>query len=90
MVLLDEANVLFEERTETDLQRNNLVSVFLRAVKYHDRILILVFNRVGTFDEALKSRVQLAIHYPALNEEGMLDIWSNFPSAVDEVWFEFR
>lgn len=90
MLLLDEADVFIEERTETELQRNALVSVFLRAVEYYDRILILVFDRVGTFDEALRSRVQLAKHYPALNEEGRLDIWSNFPSAVDELWFEFR
>jgi AAA+ superfamily predicted ATPase len=67
VVLLDEADVFLEERTQTDLQRNALVSVFLRVLEYYEGILILTSNRVGTFDEAFKSRVQLALHYPSIN-----------------------
>ena len=68
MVLLDEADVFLEERTKLDLERNALVSVFLRVLEYYEGILILTSNRIGTFDEAFKSRVQLAIHYPLLSE----------------------
>jgi AAA+ superfamily predicted ATPase len=75
---LDEADVFLEERQTTDLARNALVSVFLRVLEYYDGILILTSNRVGTFDEAFKSRVQLAVHYPALNEDGRFEIWRNF------------
>ena len=78
VVLLDEADVFLEERQTTDLARNALVSVFLRVLEYYDGILILTSNRVGTFDEAFKSRVQLAVHYPALNEDGRFEIWRNF------------
>lgn len=78
VVLLDEADVFLEERQVTDLTRNALVSVFLRVLEYYDGILILTSNRVGTFDEAFKSRVQLAVHYPTLNEDDRFEIWSNF------------
>jgi ATPase family associated with various cellular activities (AAA) len=57
IVLLDEADVFLEERQTTDLAWNALVSVFLRVIEYYDGILILTSNRVGTFDEAFKSRV---------------------------------
>ncbi|KAK6222191.1 hypothetical protein QIS74_04446 [Colletotrichum tabaci] len=61
VVLLDEAEVFLEYCTLQDLQWNALVSVFLRALEYYDGILILTTNRVGTFDEAFKSRIQLAL-----------------------------
>lgn len=56
-VLLDEA----------DLARNALVSVFLCVLEYYDGILILISNRVGTFHEAFKSRISLALHDPNLS-----------------------
>jgi AAA+ superfamily predicted ATPase len=84
VVLLDEADIFLEERQPTDLARNALVSVFLRILEYYNGILILTSNRVGTFDEAFKSRVQLAIHYPALNEDGRFEIWRNFITMLKE------
>ncbi|RYN29650.1 hypothetical protein AA0115_g5269 [Alternaria tenuissima] len=84
VVLLDEADVFLEERTKTDLQRNALVSVFLRVLEYYDGILILTTNRIGTFDEAFKSRIQLALRYPRLNKEGRWEIWRNFVHALSE------
>ncbi|KIW78437.1 hypothetical protein Z517_08273 [Fonsecaea pedrosoi CBS 271.37] len=53
------------------------------AAQYHDGILILTTNRVGTFDEAFKSRVQLAIHYPVLNSKDRYEIWCNFIEALN-------
>lgn len=76
VVLLDEADVFLEERVPTDLQRNALVSVFLRTLEYFEGILVLTSNRVGTFDEAFKSRVQLAMHYPPLDESSRWQVWS--------------
>ena len=59
VLLLDEADVFLEERSMSDLERNSLVSVFLRTLEYYDGILILTSNRAGTFDEAFKSRIQV-------------------------------
>jgi SpoVK/Ycf46/Vps4 family AAA+-type ATPase len=84
VVLLDEADVFLEERTKLDLERNALVSVFLRVLEYYEGILILTTNRIGTFDEAFKSRVQLAIHYPPLSERNRLDVWDNFIEHLEQ------
>ncbi|CAG8984023.1 hypothetical protein HYALB_00002963 [Hymenoscyphus albidus] len=84
VVLLDEADVFLEQRSLHDLQRNALVSgiekstMFLRVLEYYDGILILTSNRVGTFDEAFKSRIQLALHYKNLKLWQRHSIWKNF------------
>ncbi|RYP70581.1 hypothetical protein DL771_005400 [Monosporascus sp. 5C6A] len=78
VVLLDEAEVFLEQRTLQDLKRNALVSVFLRALEYYEGILILTTNRVGTFDEAFKSRIQLALRYEKLKDYQRKQIWRNF------------
>ncbi|KAK4198765.1 hypothetical protein QBC40DRAFT_283220 [Triangularia verruculosa] len=83
VLLLDEADVFLEERTLSDLERNSLVSVFLRTLEYYDGVLILTSNRVGTFDEAFKSRIQLALHYPPLDAPGRRKIWHNFLGMLD-------
>ncbi|KAI0876416.1 hypothetical protein GGS24DRAFT_451333, partial [Hypoxylon argillaceum] len=84
VLLLDEADVFLEERTMADLQRNSLVSVFLRILEYYDGILILTSNRVGTFDEAFKSRIQVAIHYDKLTKKSRRQIWCNFFDMIEE------
>ncbi|KAK8867410.1 P-loop containing nucleoside triphosphate hydrolase protein [Apiospora arundinis] len=82
VVLPDEADVFLEERDLKDLNRNALVSVFLRELEYHDGILILTSNRVGTFDEAFKSRIQLSLHYENLGISQRRKIWRNFMNRV--------
>ncbi|KAJ5806405.1 uncharacterized protein N7503_004007 [Penicillium pulvis] len=78
VVLLDEADVFLEQRSLEDLERNALVSVFLRVLEYYDGILVLTSNRVGTFDEAFRSRIQLALHYPNLGPTQRFRIWQTF------------
>ncbi|RSL42645.1 hypothetical protein CEP51_016457 [Fusarium floridanum] len=78
VVLLDEADVFLEQRSLFDLERNALVSVFLRVLEYYEGILILTSNRVGTFDEAFKSRIQLSLHYETLDKPQRRKIWENF------------
>ncbi|KAF2169420.1 hypothetical protein M409DRAFT_20639 [Zasmidium cellare ATCC 36951] len=85
VVLLDEADVFLEERSLDNLERNALVSVFLRAVEYYDGILILTSNRVGQFDEAFKSRVQLALPYRPLTVAQRIAIWTNFIHKLQSV-----
>lgn len=68
----------------TDLKRNSLVSVFLRILEFYDGILILTSNRVGIFDEAFKSRIQVALHYENLNRSSRKKIWQNFIDMLEE------
>ncbi|CAI6238217.1 unnamed protein product [Periconia digitata] len=84
VLLMDEADVFLEERTMADLQRNSLVSVFLRVLESYDGILILTSNRVGSFDEAFKSRIQVALHYKPLNRQSRKQIWQNFFEMIEE------
>lgn len=78
IVLIDEAEVFLEQRNLNNLERNALVSVFLRVLEYYEGILILTSNRVGTFDEAFKSRILLSLHYDNLGEGQRTKIWKNF------------
>ncbi|KAK0638312.1 Protein CdcH [Lasiodiplodia hormozganensis] len=69
ILLLDEADVFFTKRMPTDLERNALVTVFLRILEYYSGILFLTTNRVGIIDEAFKSRIHMSLYYPPLNSE---------------------
>ncbi|KAI9773325.1 MAG: hypothetical protein M1840_007540 [Geoglossum simile] len=75
VMLLDEADVFLTKRNKEDLRRNGLVSVFLRVLEYYSGILFLTTNRVGTFDDAFKSRVHLSLYYPALDEASTTKVW---------------
>jgi hypothetical protein len=49
--------------------------VFLRVLEYYNGILFLTTNRVGTIDEAFKSRIHVSLYYPPLDERQTLDIF---------------
>ncbi|ETS84852.1 hypothetical protein PFICI_02877 [Pestalotiopsis fici W106-1] len=85
IVLIDEAEVFLEQRNLNNLERNALVSVFLRVLEYYEGILILTSNRVGTFDEAFKSRILLSLHYENLTEGQRTKIWKNFFKRLKEM-----
>jgi AAA+ superfamily predicted ATPase len=61
VMLLDEADVFLARRKPEDLHRNSIVSVFLRMLEYYKGLLFLTTNRVGSFDEAFKSRVHISL-----------------------------
>ncbi|KAL6799935.1 P-loop containing nucleoside triphosphate hydrolase protein [Trichoderma sp. SZMC 28012] len=85
VVLLDEADVFLQQRELYNLERNALVSVFLRVLEYYDGILILTSNRVGIFDEAFKSRIQLSLRYKSLDRGQRLQIWINFLKRLEQL-----
>ncbi|RYP20293.1 hypothetical protein DL765_002856 [Monosporascus sp. GIB2] len=66
-VLLDEAEVFPERRSLNDPKPSALVPVFLRVLVYRDGTIIATSDRVGKFDDAFKSRMQLALHYEKLD-----------------------
>ncbi|UKZ61311.1 uncharacterized protein TrAtP1_002577 [Trichoderma atroviride] len=75
VLLLDEADVFLARREVSDLNRNALVSVFLRVLEYYSGILFLTTNRVGTLDEAFKSRIHVSLYYPPLGKRQTLAIF---------------
>ncbi|GME27268.1 aaa family atpase [Neofusicoccum parvum] len=84
ILLLDEADVFLASRSLQDLQRNALVSVFLRILEYYEGILFLTTNRVGHIDEAFKSRIHMALYYPPLTEDQTLNIWKTLMRKARE------
>ena len=75
ILLMDEADVFLSERTPMALERNALVSVFLRELEYFDGVLFLTTNLPGGIDEAFKSRIHVTLYYPHLNEDDTMAIW---------------
>ncbi|ORY09781.1 P-loop containing nucleoside triphosphate hydrolase protein [Clohesyomyces aquaticus] len=78
VLLLDECDVFLEKRSTHDLERNKLVSIFLRVLEYYEGILFLTTNRVEDIDAAFQSRIHVALEYPDLNDESRRCIWRNF------------
>lgn len=74
VLLLDEADVFLTQRDRYNVERNALVSVFLRMLEYYNGILFLTTNRVGALDEAFRSRIHLSLYYPHLSSKDTLAI----------------
>lgn len=77
-MLLDEADVFLEERAPKDMNRNGVVSVFLRTMEYCQGIMLLTTNRVTEFDPAALSRIHLKLKYGDLNAAAKSEVWTNF------------
>ncbi|KAK8073065.1 hypothetical protein PG996_006413 [Apiospora saccharicola] len=78
VVLLDKTNVFHEKHTFNDLNGNALVSDLLRALECYEGTLVPTTKRVGIFNEAFKSRIQVAPRYDNLEKPQRVQIWKNF------------
>jgi SpoVK/Ycf46/Vps4 family AAA+-type ATPase len=54
---------------------NFVFTVFLRILEYYPGILFLTTNRVGSFDDAFRSRLHMTLYYPKLNLDQTLQIY---------------
>jgi hypothetical protein len=81
VILLDEADIFMEKRASNDLNRNAMVSVFLRLLERYQGIMFLTTNRIDDFDVAFKSRISISIHYDELSELSRYQVWKNLLSA---------
>ncbi|TGO06808.1 hypothetical protein BTUL_0494g00020 [Botrytis tulipae] len=77
ILLLDEADVILEERSFEDVKRNGIVSMMLRNLEYFNGVLFLTTNRISTMDNAFESRIQIAIHYKSFNGSTRETVWRN-------------
>ncbi|KAL0941416.1 AAA ATPase family protein [Colletotrichum truncatum] len=78
ILLLDECDVFLEARSTHDLERNKVVSIFLRTLEYYEGILFMTTNRVDNIDLAFQSRIHVSLEYPDLTVESRRQIWGNF------------
>lgn len=78
ILLINEAEVYLEARSLGDVERNGMVSAFLRVLEYHQQVIFLTTNHIDRLDTAFKSRVSVAIKYPNLGQEARSEIWTRF------------
>lgn len=78
VLLIDECDVFLETRTNRDLSRNQMVSIFLRTLEYYEGILFMTTNRCDNIDPAFDSRIHVSLRYPDLSNESRRQIWMNF------------
>ncbi|CZR42689.1 uncharacterized protein FPRO_09992 [Fusarium proliferatum ET1] len=78
VALLDEADIFLESRSSYYEMSNSLVTAFLRILEYFQGALFLTTNRVSSIDNAFKSRIQVAIHYPKLDIASRQGLWQIF------------
>ena len=83
VLLLDEADVFLMQRTWKEIERNVLVSIFLRQLEYYSGILFLTTNRPGTIDEAFKSRIHVSLRYPSINLLTTMQMWKNILARLE-------
>ena len=78
LVLLDEADIFVERRSESSgILRNSMVSVMLKMIEYFQGVLFLTTNRVETFDPAFQTRITAAIKYEKLDAASRAAVWHN-------------
>ncbi|KAJ5972272.1 uncharacterized protein N7479_002190 [Penicillium vulpinum] len=85
LLLLDEADVFMETRDSTNLDRNELVSIFLRMLEYYEGIIFLTTNRTQNIDPAFESRVHLSLSYKELDAESRRQVWKQFLSRSSSI-----
>lgn len=83
VLLLDECDVFLETRSAHDLERNKIVSIFLRTLEYYEGILFLTTNRVKNMDPAFQSRIHISMEYPGLDKIARMQVWKNFLKTID-------
>ncbi|TFY77818.1 hypothetical protein EWM64_g6195 [Hericium alpestre] len=73
IILVDEADVYLERREMRDMGRN----------AYYPGIVFLTTNRVGAFDPAMKSRIDVSIVFDRLTADARERLWISFLQKTD-------
>ena len=84
VVLFDEADVYLSSRDGRDIERNSVISVFLREIEYYRGILFLTTNRIGEFDEAILSWIHFPLHCSKFDPKRRKQVWTNNFDRLEE------
>lgn len=82
VILIDEADIFMEVRNKSDIERNGMVSIFLRLLERHQGVMFLTTNRNEDLDPAFKSRISIIIGYEQLNFDSRHTVWTNLLKAA--------
>ena len=81
-ILIDEADVFLEKRDSNNLERNAIVSIFLRLLERYNGIMFLTTNRKTDIDEAFQSRISISLEYKELDKDSRRQVFNNLLSAA--------
>jgi SpoVK/Ycf46/Vps4 family AAA+-type ATPase len=84
ILLIDECDVFLEARSTHDLERNKVVSIFLRTLEYYEGIMFMTTNRADNIDSAFQSRIHVSMSYPDLTKDSRRLIWQNFLKSMSQ------
>jgi hypothetical protein len=84
ILLLDECEIFLEQRSSCDLDRNKIVSIFLRTLEFYEGILFMTTNHVKGIDTAFHSRIHVSMEYPDLTASSRRQIWHNFLASTSQ------
>ena len=82
ILLLDEADVFFLERASDSIERNRVISIFLRHMEDYPGIWFLTTTRTKEIDRAIVSRITLSLFYPPPNREATGKIWQSYLKEI--------
>jgi len=82
VILIDEADIFMEARNKNDIERNGMVSIFLRLLERHQGVMFLTTNRNEDLDPAFRSRISIVIGYNPLDFNARRQVWSNLLKAA--------
>ena len=76
ILLIDEADIFLEKRSsETSIERNSIVGIFLRLLEHYKGIMFITTNRSTVIDPAILSRMSIIINYDDLSPSTRSQIW---------------
>jgi SpoVK/Ycf46/Vps4 family AAA+-type ATPase len=75
IVLMDEADTFLYKRTDGSIERNAVVSTFLRQLEYFNGTMFLTSNRADDIDPAFMSRILQCIKFVRLTEGERATVW---------------
>jgi len=90
VILIDEADIFLEKRSENDIMRNAMVGIFLRLLEYHQGVLFLTTNRVRVFDEAFHSRISVAMKYEDLDVAAREKVWEHLLDTANITGLDYK
>lgn len=65
------------------MDKNALVSVFLRVLEYYQGIMFLTTNQIAQFDVAIPSRIHVSVQYDLLEKAQMEKIFKGFLDPLE-------
>jgi SpoVK/Ycf46/Vps4 family AAA+-type ATPase len=77
VLVMENADVILEQRMTGSMVHNSVVMTFQRALENYTGVIILTTTRVGALDESIEARIQVAIEYRDLIRKGRRRIWKD-------------